>query len=199
MTGLAHALQAHALLLAIVLPIAIRLAGHWLPEEPLMVAMGIVASHDTPLQALSLFAALWVSHAVTDSGVFWLGRQLAQRMERWPRIAAKVRPVAARAAASRWTLAALVPARVLPLGRGAWLAGFGVAGVPWRTFAAVDGVAVAAFLFVWCGLGWWFGPRINVMLVAWKPAALWLLVAVVLSVSAVLAWRRFGPQRDERR
>jgi membrane protein DedA with SNARE-associated domain len=192
MMELVHTLQAHALLLAILLPPAIRLAGHWLPEEPLMVAMGILATRGTSEQAVAIFAALWASHAATDNAVFCLGRIIAPHLERWPRIARRVRPVAARVATSRWMLAALIPARVLPLGRGAWLAGFGMAGVRWLTFAAVDALAVAVFLFVWCGLGWWVGPRIGAFLPVAKPAGLWLLLAVVASAAAVLAWRHRG-------
>ena len=95
-------------------------------------------------------------------------------------------------------MAALVPARVLPLGRGAWFAGFGVAGVRWLTFAMVDGFAVAVFLLVWCGLGWWLGARAEVILPLARPVGLWLLLAVVARVAAVLGWRRLGARLRSR-
>jgi membrane protein DedA with SNARE-associated domain len=185
-----HALQAHAVLLALLLPPAIRVTGHWLPEEPLMVAMGVLASRSTPERAAMILAALWLSHAATDYAVFSLGRLLGSRLDRWPRLAGRVHPVAERVAASAWTRAALIPARVLPLGRAVWLLGFGLGGVPGPAFAALDAVAVAAFLLVWCGLGWWVGPRITLLLPAARPAALWLLLAAVASAGAVVLWRR---------
>ncbi len=196
MDGLLQALHAHAILLALVLPVAIRLAGHWLPEEPLMVAMGVLAAHGPPERAAAIFAALWASHAGTDYGVFAFGRALATRMDRFPRLARRVRPVADRIAGSRWSLAALIPVRVFPLGRGAWLMGYGLAGVPRWRFAAVDALAVTVFLLVWCGLGWWFGPHVGALLSVAKPAALWLLLAAVASIFAVFLWRRLRKQRE---
>jgi membrane protein DedA with SNARE-associated domain len=198
MAQIVHALQAHALLLALVLPPAIRLVGHWLPEEPLMIAMGILAARSTPERAALLFGALWLSHALTDYVVFSLGRALAPRLDRWPRIARRVQPVAERVAGSRWTLPALIPARVLPLGRGVWLMGYGLAGVPALKFAAADAAAVAAFLLVWCGLGWWLGPRVDGALAVAKPATLWLVAAAVVIASAVLSWRRLARRRRSR-
>lgn len=115
-------------------------------------------------------------------------------MDRWPRIARRVQPVAERVAGSRWTRAALIPARVLPLGRGVWLMGFGMGGVPGPTFAALDAVAVAVFLLVWCGLGWWIGPRADLILAAARPVALWLLAAGVAAAGGLLAWRYLGPR-----
>ena len=186
---IAHALQAHAILLALVLPPAIRLVGHWLPEEPLMVAMGMLAARGTAGHAVLLFSALWASHAATDYAVFSFGRFMATRMDRWPRIARRIQPVSERVAQSRWSLAALIPARVLPLGRGVWLLGYGMAGVPGARFVAADAAAVAVFLLVWCGLGWWIGPPVVSLLSAAKPAALWLLAAAASGVAAVLLWK----------
>jgi len=193
MDGLLHTLQAHALLLALVLPPAIRLVGHWLPEEPLLVAMGVLAQRSAPPEAVAILTLLWLSNAVTDHVVFGLGRVLAPRLGRWPRVESRLRPVLERAASSRWALAAFVPARVLPLGRAAWLAGFGVAGVAYGTFAAVDGAAVALHLLVWCGLGWWAGTHAALVVDVAKPATAWFLLAVVASVAAVLLWRRLAP------
>ncbi len=186
-----HALQAHDLVLALVLPVALRFTGHWLPEEPLMVAMGMVAARDAPAHAAALLALLWMSHVVTDFAVYSLGRVAAPRLDRWPRIARRVRPMAERIAGSRWALAALIPVRVFPVGRGAWLMGFGMAGVSRPRFAAADAVAVAVFLLVWCGLGWWVGPRAMPIIEAMKPATFWLLAGAGVTVGGVLAWLRY--------
>ena len=198
MGGVLHEIQAHALLLAVLLPPAIRLVGHWLPEEPLMVAMGVLAARSGPERAATILALLWLSHAASDHAVFSLGRALSSRMERWPRVARRVRPVADRIARSRWALAALVPVRALPLARGAWLLGFGAAGVRRSSFAAADGAGVTANLLLWCGLGWWLGARVDVLLPVARPAAMWLLVAVAAAAAAVAAWRHL-PVGDARR
>jgi membrane protein DedA with SNARE-associated domain len=194
MEAMVQALRAHALLLALVLPPAIRLVGHWLPEEPLMVAMGILAQRSKRPEAAAILGLLWLSNAATDHVVFGLGRVLAPRLGRWPRVERRLRPALERAARSRWTLAAFVPARVLPLGRGAWLAGFGVAGVPISRFAPVDVVAVAAHLVVWCGLGWWLGANATDVVAVAGPAAAWAVLAAVAGAGAVMAWRRYGPR-----
>jgi len=198
MTDLLHALQAHALLLAAVLPVAIRLVGHWLPEEPLMVAMGILAAHSTPARAALLLGILWASHTATDYALYSLGRFVAPRLERWPRVARVVEPVTRRLAGSRWALAALIPVRILPLGRGAWLLGYGVAGVPKASFAALDAVAVAAFLIVWCGLGWFVGARGGHILTWVGPVALWAGGALLAVGLGLTAWRRLGAHAHSR-
>jgi membrane protein DedA with SNARE-associated domain len=184
-----HLLQAHALLLAVVLPPAIRVAGHWLPEEPLMVAMGALASRLDPSRAFLLLALLWLSHSATDHAVFSLGGALWRRLDRWPRLAAKVKPVAARLNASPWALAGLIPARVLPIGRAAWLAGCGGVGIPRARFAFADALAVSANLGVWCGIGWILGDRPFVTRDLLLPVTLWSLAACALAVLAVSAWR----------
>ncbi len=189
MGAILHAVQEHSLLLAVLLPPAIRIVGHWLPEEPLMVAMGMLAARSGPDRAAAILGLLWLSHAATDHAVFSLGRLLSPHLERWPRVARRVRPVADRIAASRWALAALVGVRALPLARGAWLLGFGVAGVRRSRFAVADGAGVTTDLLLWCGLGWWLGARMDTLLPVARPAALWLLLAVVASAAAVTAWR----------
>lgn len=195
MDGLLDALQAHALVLALVLPPAIRLVGHWLPEEPLMVAMGVLAQRSAPPEAAAILGLLWFSNAVTDHIVFGLGRVLAPRLGRWPWVETRLRPALERTARSAWTLAAFVPARVLPLGRAAWLAGFGVAGVPYGRFAAVDSAAVALHLVVWCGLGWWAGTHAALVADVAEPAAIWLVVAAATAAAGVLGWRRLAAAR----
>ncbi len=192
MAGLVHALQAHALLLAVVLPVMIRLVGHWLPEEPLMVAMGAVAAQSAPARAALLLVTLWASHTATDYAVFSLGRLMAPRLDRWPRVARKVRPVADRVARSRWTLAALIPVRVFPVGRGAWLFGYGLAGVRGVAFVVVDAAAVALFLLMWCGLGWLAGPWVGLRFSLSRPMALWLGAGLVAIVLCALACKHLG-------
>lgn len=197
--GVLHALEAHGILLAVLLPPAIRVAGHWLPEEPLMVAMGMLAARNEPQRAALILALLWTSHAFTDNALYTIGRLLPARLGRWPILETRVQAVAARVKGSRWALAALVPARVLPLGRGAWLMGFGVAEIPRLRFVPADGLAVAVHLAVWCGLGWWLGSRAGDVVGVLKPAAAWGLLAAVAAVAGVLAWRRFGARREARR
>lgn len=189
METLLQILQTHALLLAALLGPAVRVAGHWLPEEPLMIAMGALASHSSRPEAALLLCLLWASHAVTDYAVYLIGRRIAPHLARWPKAERRVMAVVDRIGTSPWALAALVPIRVLPLGRGAWLAGFGVAGVRRTSFAVADAVAVAAHVLVWCGLGWWLGSQAAVAVsVAW-PATLWIMVAACSATAGVVVWR----------
>jgi membrane protein DedA with SNARE-associated domain len=200
MDSVLQVLEAHGILLAVLLPPAIRLAGHWLPEEPLMVAMGMLAARSEPQRATLILLLLWLSHALTDNAMYSLGRIVPARLGRWPNLESRVRATAGRVNGSPWALAALVPVRVLPLGRGAWLMGFGLAGVPRLRFIPADGLAVAVHLLVWCGLGWWLGSRAGDLVEVLKPAAGWALLAAAAAVAAVWGWRRvnWGEARGER-
>ncbi len=187
-------LQPHALLFALALPPVIRMVGHWLPEELFMIAMGVLAARsDSPLAAVTLLGAVLVSHFATDQGVYLAGRWLRPRLDRFPRLAHRLEQVTGRLATSRGALLGLVPARVLPLGRGAWLAGAGVVGVPWVRFAAVDVIALAAHVLLWCGLGWWLAGdllRLAASAEMIKAASLWAVAATTSVIIALVLWRR---------
>jgi len=200
MDGLLESAQAHAVLLAVLLPVAFRVAGHWVPEEPLMVLLGALAARAGGPEAALILGLLWLGHLVTDQAVFTAGRAVAPRLARWPAVERRVAAVAGRVAASPWSLAAFVPARVLPLGRGAWLLGLGVAGVPPGRFLVVDAAALVLHVAAWCGLGWWLGPRLAGVPELAGAAALWALAAAACAGLAVLARRRLvgagGPALD---
>lgn len=186
-------LEPRALLLAICLPPVIRVVGHWLPEEVFMVAIGVLAARSgSPQAAALLFAAVVASHFVTDQAVFLIGRWLRPRLARFPRIQARLGVVTSRLEGSPAALLGFIPARVLPLGRGAWLAGCGVVGIPWARFAAVDLAALLVHLATWSGLGWWLANdlgRLAVSAQVGKVAGLWLAIALVAAIGGLVVWR----------
>jgi membrane protein DedA with SNARE-associated domain len=186
-------LEPHAVILALALPPIIRIVGHWIPEELFMVAMGALAarSHSSRTAALILGAVV-VSHFVTDQVVYLGGRWLRPRLGRFPRIETHVGTITARLADSPGALLGLVPARVLPLGRGAWLAACGVVRIPWPRFAAVDLAALIVHLSVWSGLGWWFAgdmERLATSVESTRVAAAWMAAALITAIMVVILWR----------
>ena len=187
-------LQPNAVWIALVAPLAIRLVGHWLPEELFMMGLGVVAARTgSPPAAATLLAAVWVGHLVTDQLVYLGGLWLKPRLQRFGRLARPIEHVGVKLRSSSTALFGLIPARVLPLGRGAWLAACGVIGIRWGRFVFVDSVALVVHVGLWCGLGWWLGGEIpNLVLSAemGRLTAVWLVVAAVTSGLGVLAWRR---------
>jgi membrane protein DedA with SNARE-associated domain len=193
LTDLIAWLEPHALLLAFLLPPVIRVVGHWIPEEIFMVAMGVLAARaDSPGVAAGILGAVVISHFCTDQIVYLAGRWMRPRLGRFPRIEGRLSTVTDRLANSPAALLGLVPARVLPVGRGAWLAACGVVRVPWPRFAAVDLAALVVHLAVWSGLGWWFAGdlrRLSTSADAGKLVGTWLAVALVIAISVVMVWR----------
>ena len=186
-------IEPHAILLALLLPPLIRVVGHWLPEELFMVTMGVLAARSPSAgAAATILGSVLLSHFVTDQIVFLGGRWLRPRLNRFPRIEARLASVTDRLAYSPGALLGLVPARVLPLGRGAWLAACGVVRVPWVRFAAVDLAALGAHLAVWSGLGWWLAGdlgRLAASVDAGRVAGLWLAAGLITVVTATVLWR----------
>jgi membrane protein DedA with SNARE-associated domain len=89
-------------------------------------------------------------------------------------------------------LLGLVPARVLPLGRGAWLAACGVVRIPWIRFASIDLAALVVHLGVWSGLGWWLAGdlgRLASSVDAGRIAGLWLAAGLIAVITTTLLWR----------
>jgi membrane protein DedA with SNARE-associated domain len=179
-------LEPRALVLAITMPPTIRVVGHIIPEELFMVAIGVLAARaHSPAEAGVLLGAVVLSHVVTDQAVFAGGRWLNPRLGRFPGLARRLEGVAARLDESPAALAALVPARVLPCGRAAWLAAAGIAGVRWHRFLLWDVVAVFAHLVTWSGLGWWLAGDLA-RLEATATAGGWIGGAMVVAAAAAV-------------
>jgi membrane protein DedA with SNARE-associated domain len=186
-------IEPHAILLALFLPPVIRVVGHWIPEELFMVTIGVLAARSPSVAtATTIFGAVLLSHFVTDQIVYLGGQWLRPRLGRFPRIENRLASVTDRLADSPAALLGLVPARVLPLGRGAWLAACGVVRVPWVRFAAVDFAALVLHLGVWSGLGWWFAGdlgRLAASADTGRIAGAWLAAALIATLTAVILWR----------
>jgi membrane protein DedA with SNARE-associated domain len=203
LTDLIAWLEPHALLLALALPPVIRVVGHWIPEELFMISIGVLAARaDSGGGAATILAAVGLSHFATDQLVYLAGRWLRPRLGRFPRIERRLRTVTEHLEHSPVALLGLVPARVLPLGRGAWLAACGVVRINWVRFAAVDAAALVVHVAVWSGLGWWFAgdlQRLGSSADTGKLIGTWLAVALIVAISAVMIWRsKFNTQRNLR-
>ncbi len=158
-----------------------------------MVALGVLAARSPSSGAAgAILGAVVLSHFATDQLVYLGGRWLRPRLGRFPRIETRLASVTDRLSDSPAALLGLVPARVLPLGRGAWLAACGVTRIPWVRFAAVDLAALVIHLGVWSGLGWWFAndlDRLAVSAEAGKAAGIWLATAIISAVTVLILWR----------
>lgn len=191
--AVAHLLQwiePHAILLALLLPAVIRVAGHWVPEELFMVAVGVLAARRSPGEAVVLLGAVWVGHFFTDQVVYAIGRGLRVPLLARERARKRVVPILERVRRSQKAVWSFVPARVLPLGRGAWLLALGAAAVPRLRFAIVDAVALVVHVVVWCGLGWMAEGQATVIMEVGKVGLLWAVAAAATSLGAVAVWRR---------
>lgn len=198
MTDVLAWIEPHAVVLALVLPAVIRVVGHWLPEELFMIAVGVLASRRPPAEAAVLLGAVWLGHFITDQAVYSVGRAVMTRLLRRERVRRRVGPILQRIHASPRTLWGLVPARVLPLGRGAWLLAAGGARVSRWRFMAVDAVALTAHVALWCGLGWLAEDGALALAESGKLALLWAAAAAAAAGAAILAWRRSAVLRPLR-
>jgi membrane protein DedA with SNARE-associated domain len=94
-------IEPHAILLALFLPPLIRVVGHWIPEELFMVTIGVLAANSASAStAATILGAALLSHFVTDQVVYLGGRWLRPRLERFPRIEARLASVTAKLAES---------------------------------------------------------------------------------------------------
>ncbi len=184
----------HAVWMALLGPVLARLVGHWFPEELFMMAVGVVAARSgSPVVAAQLMAAVWIGHFVTDHAVYFGGMHLKPRLDRFPRFSRPIERVGKRLKQSPGALLGFIPARVLPLGRGAWLAACGAVGVPWRRFVLVDIIALILNVGLWCGLGWAMATELSGLVASAQVAkiiAVALVACTVSAVGAVMAWRR---------
>lgn len=158
-----------------------------------MVAMGVLAANSSSAgTALTILAAVTLSHFTTDQAVYLGGRWLRPRLGRFPRVEARLASITDRLEGHPGALFGLVPARVLPLGRGAWLAACGVVRTPWLRFAVIDLAAVIIHLAVWSGLGWWFAGDLAGLAAgvdASRVVGMWIAVAFVTMIATVIVWR----------
>ncbi len=155
-----------------------------------MVAMGVLAARRSPGEAVVLLSAVWMGHFLTDQIVYTIGRGLRGPLLGRERARRRVVPILERVRRSQKAVWGLVPARVLPLGRGAWLLALGAAAVPRLRFAIVDAAALVLHVVVWCGLGWVAEGRATVVMEVGKVGLLWAVAAAGISLGAIVVWRR---------
>jgi len=194
LTAAISVIQSNAVWLVLVAPVIIRIVGHWLPEEVYMMAVGVLAARaGSPREAALLLGAAFTGHLVTDQVVYLGGVWLRPRLARFPRIAVRLEAITDRLERSRGALMAFIPGRVLPLGRGGWLAACGLSGIRWPRFFAVDLVALITHVSLWCGLGWWMAQdlgRLQGQADLIRVLTIWTVTALAIVVLAVLFWRR---------
>lgn len=158
-----------------------------------MVAIGVLAARSPSANtAASILGAALLSHFLTDQVVYLLGRWLRPRLGRFPRIEKRLTAVTDRLVENPAALFGLVPARVLPLGRGAWLAACGVVRIAWPRFAAMDLAALVVHISLWSGLGWWLAgdiARLAASAEAGRFAGVWLASALMVVITAAILWR----------
>jgi membrane protein DedA with SNARE-associated domain len=114
-------------------------------------------------------------------------------LRRFPRVERRIGVVTERLSGSPGALLGFVPARVLPLGRGAWLIACGVVRIPWPRFAWVDLTALVVHLAVWSGLGWWLAGDLQQLQRSSEVGMLagtWMAVALIIAVTIFILWRR---------
>jgi len=176
-------LEPHAVWLVLLLPPLIRVVGHWIPEELFMISVGIVAARTDDLAATGLLLVVLLgSQFATDQSTFAIGRLFGPRIRRIERISDRLQAVTDRLERSPVAVLSLVPARVFPLCRGAWLVGCGLTGIRWRTFAIVNVLALLTHLAVWTGLGWWLADD---LVASTQSAALLKTLGVTAVVTVV--------------
>jgi membrane protein DedA with SNARE-associated domain len=187
-------LQPRALMLAVVLPPVIRILGHFVPEELFMVAMGVLASRsDSPQAAATLLFAVFLSQGATDQLVYLVGRWLRPRLDQWPRLEKRLSVVTSRLSSSPTALAFVIPGRVLPLGRAAWLASCGIIKVPWPKFLLIDATALTLHVLCWSGLGWWLASdiqRLEATVSVGKFFGATIFLTLLTAIGGWYAWQR---------
>jgi len=187
-------LQPRALMLAVVLPPVIRILGHFIPEELFMIAMGVLASRsESPQAAATLLIAVFLSQAATDQLVYLVGRWLRPRLDRWPRLQRRLSVVTSRLSSSPAALAFVIPGRVLPLGRAAWMASCGIIKVSWPRFLLVDATALTIHVLCWSGLGWWLAgdiQRLEATANMGKLFGVTIFLTLLTAIAGWYAWQR---------
>lgn len=190
-------LEPRALLLALALPPLIRLVGHLIPEEVFMVSMGVLAARvGSVREATLLLLAVALSHFLTDQVVFIGGRWVRPRLDRLPRLRDRLSTVTRRLGSSPRALLWFVPARVFPFARGAWLAGCGVVGVPWRRFVMIDLLALSLHVMTWSGLGWWLAGDLAKLESTTHAGKVMGTCAAVIVASIMLTWLGWRHRRS---
>jgi membrane protein DedA with SNARE-associated domain len=176
-----------------------RFVGHLLPEELFMIAIGVVAHRaDSPADATVLLGAVFVGHLIGDHTMFAVGVWLERRTQAFPRLAARVRPLAARLRSRPSRLLGLIPGRVFPFARGAWMAACGYVNVPLWLYTTVDALAIVVHIAFWSGLGWFFAGHVSsleVLVEAAPVVAAWIVATLLTAIGSVVVWRRKAPGR----
>ncbi len=183
----------HGSYLAIILVLTLTGMGLPIPEEVVIIAAGVLSSHDQ-LNPWLAFGACLVGAVLGDCASYWIGFHFGRSFIRdhhwWNRFVTPEREQTMERMIQAHGFKMLFLARFLIGLRSTLYITAGILHVPFRRFILVDLACAAIIIGVFFGLSYQFGEVVT----GWIRGAEWTVTAVVVAVlvaAAIFFWRRY--------